>query len=131
MGRRRTVRRRYARGVGFTGDPQVELPPERVAELVREEGITQLVDVREPYEHEAGRISGARHVELERLAGEADSIDRARPVVFYCRVGARSAMATQAFRAAGYDAYNLAGGLVAWAERGLPLEPEGGSVAEH
>jgi rhodanese-related sulfurtransferase len=130
MGRRRTVRRRYARGVSSSGDLQVELPPERVAELVREEG-TQLVDVREPYEYEAGRISGARHVELERLAGEADSIDRARPVVFYCRVGARSAMATQAFRAAGYDAYNLAGGLVAWAERGLPLEPEGGRVAEH
>ena len=128
MGRRRTVGRRYARRVGFSGDTQVELPPERVAELVREEA-TQLVDVREPYEHEAGRISGARHVELERLAAEADSIDRTRPVVFYCRVGARSAMATQAFRAAGYEAYNLRGGLQAWVNAGLPIEPEAGRVA--
>jgi rhodanese-related sulfurtransferase len=116
--------------VGNPRDTQVELRPERVAELVREEA-TQLVDVREPYEHEAGRISGARHVELERLAAEADSIDRTRPVVFYCRVGARSAMATQAFRGAGYEAYNMEGGIQAWADAGLPLVPEGGYVAEH
>ena len=40
-------------------------------------------------------------------------------------------MATQAFRTAGYDAYNMSGGITAWAQRGLPLEPEGGTVAEH
>lgn len=38
-------------------------------------------------------------------------------------------MATQAFRAAGYDARNLSGGLLAWKERGLPLEPRDGTVA--
>ena len=40
-------------------------------------------------------------------------------------------MATQAFRASGLDAYNLAGGLLAWVEKGLPIEPEDGSVAVH
>ena len=48
----------------------------------------QLVDVREPYEFEAGRIAGSRHIELERLASKADTIDRDRPVVFVCRLGA-------------------------------------------
>jgi rhodanese-related sulfurtransferase len=111
-------------------DPGSELRPERVAEL-HGDGTAQLVDVREPYEWEAGRISGARHVEFGRLTAEAGSIERDRAVVFYCRVGSRSAVATEAFRAAGYDAYNLEGGLVAWVERGLPLEPEDGRVAEH
>jgi rhodanese-related sulfurtransferase len=106
-------------------DLQPELSPRAVAELIDE---VQLVDVREPHEFEAGRIAGARHVELARLAEEADSLDPSRPLVFYCRVGARSAMATQAFRASGYDARNMAGGLVAWASSGLPLE---GRVAEH
>jgi Rhodanese-like domain len=69
-----------------------DLAPKRVAELLGE-GETQLVDVREPYEHEAGRIAGDTHIELERLSGEADSLDRARPLVFYCRSGSRSAMA--------------------------------------
>ena len=42
---------------------------------------------------------------------EAGSIDRERPVVFYCRSGSRSALATQAFAASGYSAHNLTGGL--------------------
>jgi rhodanese-related sulfurtransferase len=105
-----------------------DLAPKRVAELLGE-GETQLVDVREPYEHEAGRIAGDTHIELERLSGEADSLDRARPLVFYCRSGSRSAMAADAFRTAGYDAYNMAGGLEAWVESGLPIEPADGRVA--
>jgi rhodanese-related sulfurtransferase len=112
------------------GDLQQELPPERAAELARA-GDAQLVDVREPYEHEAGRIAGARHIELDQLAEQASDLDRERPVIFYCRVGSRSGVAAQAFRASGYDAYNMAGGLVAWVERGLALEPEGGTVADH
>ena len=116
--------------MGALADLQEDIPPKRAAELVHE-GAVQLVDVRETYEHEAGRIAGARHVELTRLTDEAGSIDRDRPVLFYCRVGSRSAMATQAFRAAGFDAYNLEGGLAAWARAGLPLEPRGGVVADH
>ena len=111
-------------------DEQTELAPERVAELV-ERGEVQLIDVREDHEWEAGRIPGARHIELERLAGRADEIDRDRPVVFQCRLGARSAMATAAFRKAGWDAYNLTGGIQAWADADLPLDPPGGRVADH
>jgi rhodanese-related sulfurtransferase len=96
-----------------------------------ERGEIALVDVREPYEHAAGRIAGARHLELGRLAAEAESIERDRPVVFYCRVGARSALAARAFRRAGWEAYSMAGGLVAWDHGALPLEPEDGHVADH
>jgi rhodanese-related sulfurtransferase len=97
----------------------------------RDSGEIQLVDVRETYEWEAGRIGGARHVELARVAAEAGTIERERPVVFYCRVGSRSGMAANAFRRAGYDAYSMDGGIAAWDEQGLPLEPEDGTVAEH
>ena len=110
--------------------PTTDLTPQRVAELL-EEGAVELIDVREPYEWEAGRIPGARHIELERLAGRSAEIGRERPVVFQCRLGARSAMATAAFRAAGWDAYNLAGGIQAWADAGLAMEPEGAQVADH
>ncbi|MGI8920508.1 MAG: rhodanese-like domain-containing protein [Solirubrobacteraceae bacterium] len=111
-------------------DPEHELEPGRVAELLAE-GSIQIIDVREGYEREAGYIAGSRHIELERLASETQTIDRDRPVVFQCRLGARAGMATQAFRAAGYEAFNLRGGLLAWAKAGLPLEPEGGVVADH
>jgi rhodanese-related sulfurtransferase len=108
----------------------VDLAPERVHEQ-HAAGAIQLVDVREPYEWEAGRIDGARHIELARLASDAETIERERPVVFYCRVGSRSTMAAQAFRRAGYDAYSMDGGLAAWHERGMPLEPDEGEVADH
>jgi rhodanese-related sulfurtransferase len=100
-------------------------------ERLREERDAQLIDVREEHEWDAGRIAGARHVELQQVAAQASTIDRDRPVVFYCRVGSRSAMAADAFRQAGYDAYSLDGGLLRWAGDGRPLDPDGGSVAAH
>jgi rhodanese-related sulfurtransferase len=103
--------------------------PTQVAELLKNRDI-QLVDVRQAHEYEAGRIAGARHLGLGRLAERAEEIDRGRPVVFYCRSGSRSAMATEAFRGAGFDAHNLAGGLLEWRAVGLPLEPSDGRVAD-
>src|SRR3954447_21405427 len=107
--------------------PPVDIEPERVAEL-HDQGAIQLVDVREPYEWAAGHIPGARHVQLNELASRPGAIDRERPVVFVCRVGGRSGMAAAAFRDGGYDAYNLAGGVLAWAGGGLPFD---GEVADH
>jgi rhodanese-related sulfurtransferase len=103
----------------------------QLEELMRERSDLQVVDVREPHEREAGHIPDTRHIELNRLTAEAASIDGGRPVVFYCRVGARSRMAAEAFRTSGYEAYSLEGGLVGWAAQGRPLAPEGGSVADH
>ena len=108
----------------------VDVDADRAKQLI-EDGEVQLVDVREPYEWDAGRIAGARHIELERLASKADTIDRDKTVVFVCRLGARSGMAANAFRRAGWDARSMDGGMEEWAGRGLPLEPEGGHVADH
>ena len=88
-------------------DDEHELDPKEVDRRLREDGWT-VIDVREPYDG-----------------------DRDRPVIFLCRIGSRSGMATQAFRASGYDAYNMRGGITAWVEAGLPIEPEGGQVADH
>ncbi len=111
-------------------DENIEVGPERAAELIRDDAV-QLVDVREPYEVEAGRLAGARHIELERLASQAETIDREKPVLFYCRLGARSGMAANAFRRAGYDARSMDGGLERWHAEGRPIVPEGGHVAPH
>ena len=111
-------------------DPEHDLTPEQVEKML-ESGEADLVDVRESYEWEAGRIPGAQHIELERLASRADAIPTDRKVVFMCRLGIRSAMAMQAFRASGWNAYHLAGGIQAWVDKGLPLEPGDGYVADN
>lgn len=102
--------------------------PHEVAELLQA-GEIQLIDVREPDEHSAGRIAGGRLIPLNQLASEAGTLDRERPVVFYCRSGGRSAMATEAFATAGFQAHNMTGGLLEWDAAGLPLVPDGGYVA--
>jgi len=112
-------------------DPDLEVTPQDVQRRL-DEGGAQVIDVREPYEWDAGHLPGdVRHIELERLSSSAATIDKDRPVVFLCRAGVRSMMAAQAFRRAEYEAYSMAGGVEAWHEAGLPLDPPGGHVAPH
>jgi rhodanese-related sulfurtransferase len=108
----------------------IEVTTEQTARALAEDGA-QVVDVREQYEWDEGRIEGVIHIEMERLASSADRIERERPVIFHCRLGARSAMAAQAFRRAGYDAYSMAGGIQQWANEFRPMVPEGARVADH
>ena len=103
--------------------------PQQVAERLRTGARVQLIDVREDDEYAAGRIAAARHIPLGRLTSEVQTIDSDREIVFYCRSGARSAMATEAFAGAGFDAHNMSGGLLEWSAAGLPLEPDDGHVA--
>ncbi len=106
-----------------------DLSPTQVAELLAR-GEIELIDVRQPHEHEAGRIAGDSLVELSQLAERAAEMPREAAIVFYCRSGSRSAMAAQAFQGAGYDAHNMEGGLLDWVAAGLPIEPAGGYVAD-
>ena len=110
---------------------EIDVDPERVAEWLTEDPVLQVIDVREAYEREAGHIEGTRHIALAELSGLASTIEQERPVIFYCRMGSRSDMAAQAFRASGYEAYSMSGGLRRWAEEDRPLAPEGGVVADH
>ncbi|HEY8304877.1 MAG TPA: rhodanese-like domain-containing protein [Solirubrobacteraceae bacterium] len=111
--------------------PQTDIDPAELVEWMEREGEPQVVDVRERYEREAGYIERSRHIPLVELTARAGEIDRERPVVFYCRVGARSDMAAQAFRASGYTALSMRGGLVRWVDEHRPLSPAGGVVADH
>ena len=110
---------------------QIELDPDQLADWRAREPELQVIDVREPHEREAGRLADSRHIPLVELTAQAPSIERERPVVFYCRVGARSDMAAQAFRASGFEAYSLRGGLRRWTVEGRPLEPQDGYVAAY
>ena len=82
----------------------------------------QLVDCRELYEWEAGRIDGAVHIPLNSImAGAGSELDTDTPVAVICRTGNRSELATMMLQARGYEAYNVAGGMEAWASQGLPF----------
>jgi rhodanese-related sulfurtransferase len=108
----------------------LEVTPEQTQAALADDSA-QVIDVREPYEWEAGRIDGALHLELQQLGANAAKVDTDRPVIFYCLAGSRSAMAAQAFRGVGIDAYSMVGGLQRWHDEKRPLTPDDGVVAGH
>jgi rhodanese-related sulfurtransferase len=87
----------------------------------------QLLDVREPFEWQAGRIEGAVHIPLQRLLdGDMEGLEAGKPVVIYCRTANRSEVARAMLEARGYEAHVMAGGSENWFAQGLPLTtPEG------
>jgi rhodanese-related sulfurtransferase len=114
----------------FPPSDGLEVTPEQTQQAVAD-GTAIVVDVREQDERDAGHIDGSRHIPLQSLSAEAATLPKDTTIVFQCRVGGRSAMAAQALRAAGYDAWSMAGGLLQWDAEGRGLVPEGGTVADH
>jgi rhodanese-related sulfurtransferase len=86
---------------------------------------TVLLDVRTVPEYDAARIAGARLADWYRpeFAELIDDMDRHAPTLVYCRSGKRSADAARLMDALGFvDVHDLAGGIIAWYEAGLPIE---------
>ncbi len=77
-----------------------------------------LVDVREPFEHASANIEGAVLIPMGEILGRLDQLPKDRPIVVQCQSGGRSARVTAALRAKGFDASNLAGGIIAWKRAG-------------
>ncbi len=91
-------------------------------------GQIQLVDCREAYEWEAGRVKGAIHIPLnDIMAGAGQDLDKNRSVAVICRSGNRSELASMMLQARGFEAHNVEGGMEAWAAEGLPFEAADGS----
>jgi len=75
-----------------------------------------LIDVREPWEHEAYSIGG-QLIPMGSLAAAIGSIPRDKDVVLYCEKGIRSVVAIQRLETAGFsNLINLSGGMKAWRE---------------
>ena len=104
----------------FARNPSIT-PDQAAARLAHRQLV--LVDVRQAFEVERGRIHGTIHIPLGELRGRLPELDRDRPIAFLRHSGARSSRATGIAIKAGYDAVNVRGGMIAWRRAGLPLAP--------
>ncbi len=86
-----------------------------------------LLDVREPYEWQAGHAPQARHVPLGELAGTWLPQWSKRRVIVLCRSGSRAADAVRILRSRGAEAYAVTGGMNAWSQAGGPVVSSGGA----
>jgi rhodanese-related sulfurtransferase len=95
--------------------------PDRLVELTSSAGA-QVVDVRATERRGVGFIPGSRHIPTAELSAEAATLGRDRSVVFYGDADDDVIGLTEAFRAAGFTAYALAGGVDEWERSGRALE---------
>lgn len=91
-------------------------------QILLAEGRIRLVDVRTDAEIARGYIGGAVKLPLHLLPLRLHELDAGVPTVFYCQMGGRSAQAAAFAAAQGFtEAYNLQGGITAWAQSGAPI----------
>jgi len=103
----------------------LEIEPRETAERLRSADPPVLVDIREDWELETGRIADSEHVPMSDLGTRLDRY-RQQPVVLYCAHGNRSLRLARALSEAGFeDVLSMAGGITAWAEEGLPVDVPG------
>ncbi len=96
-------------------EDELELSPQALVQRLATGQRLRVVDVREPHELEISRLPFAENIPLEHLWDRMDAFDPDTPIVFVCRTGERSRLAAEEFRRAGYQAWNLRGGINAWA----------------
>jgi rhodanese-related sulfurtransferase len=83
-----------------------------------------ILDVREPHEYQICNIGG-HLIPLGDLPKRVNELDTSKEIVAHCRSGVRSAKAVNFLRQAGFKkVHNLAGGILAWADRVDPNMPK-------
>ncbi|MGE5278722.1 MAG: molybdopterin-synthase adenylyltransferase MoeB [Acidobacteriota bacterium] len=108
---------------GGGGVPEVSV--EELAEMRRRGDDFVLVDVREPHEIAICELPGSVKIPLGALTENLHRLSTADQIVVHCRSGSRSARAVELLQQAGFrKARNLAGGILAWADRIDPRMPK-------
>lgn len=107
---------------GLSGVKQIG-PQEAVMLFNHEDAL--MLDVREPSEWSDGHIASARHIPLGKLKDRLSELEKhkGKPIIAVCRSGNRSGSACALLKKSGFEnLHNLAGGMQAWEQAGLPKE---------
>ncbi len=99
------------------------LSPAMAVKMMNDDEDFVVLDVREPSETKDGKISDAIQIPVSALGKRMVELEKHKdkPVLVYCRTGARSAIACGNLSKQGFSkVYNLAGGITAWQDDHLP-----------
>ena len=96
----------------------VSYSPAEFEKLIKEDKSVQLVDVRRPYEFEAGHIENALLINvldsLTFLDKANAMLEKTKPVAVYCRSGKRSKDAARKLSRNGFIVFDLDSGYLGW-----------------
>lgn len=119
-----------AAGLPVAGDGAVPPAAVQLAPVAAEELINAgaaVIDVREDDEWSAGHAPQAVLIPMSQVEGRLGEVSTERPALVVCRSGGRSNTITQLLTRRGINAVNLAGGMRAWEDAGLPVVTDDGS----
>jgi rhodanese-related sulfurtransferase len=101
-----------------------EVTPKALAGRASTEPAPLLLDVREAWELEIARLPDAVHIPMGQIPDRLAELPHDRDIVVVCHSGGRSARVGQFLQQQGYPrVWNLAGGILAWAEQVDPSLP--------
>jgi adenylyltransferase/sulfurtransferase len=103
-----------------------EITAKELNELISSGADIQLIDVRQPAEHNFARIPGAKLIPLGDIVKRINEIDPTRYTIIHCKMGGRSAQAIRILERAGFKGKlrNLRGGITAWSNEVDPKVPK-------
>ncbi|MEH6576080.1 MAG: molybdopterin-synthase adenylyltransferase MoeB [Amphritea sp.] len=94
-----------------------EISPQGLKQRLDAGAPFTLIDVREPFERAICRIHGSQHIPMAQIADCMSQFQPDQQLVFYCKMGGRSAKVCQQFVELGFkNVTNLKGGILAWAD---------------
>jgi len=77
-------------------------------ELLSKLSKVQLIDIREPYEHEEGHIEGSSNIPMGDFLEKLDELSRTKQIVIYCNTARRSKpVVYMAYKLHNITLYNL------------------------
>lgn len=78
-------------------------------------GQIELIDIREPYEYQAGTIQTAKNIPMGALLQNPDQyMSREKKYYIMCQSGGRSGRTTAALEKQGYQVVDVIGGMSAY-----------------
>lgn len=107
----------------FGSTAQASVQNVTVTDLANAQGDYVVIDVREQWEYDEGRVPGVTLIPLGELESRISEIPSDKPIYVICRSGNRSTTASNILLKAGLkDIRNVQGGTLAWQQAGLAIE---------
>ena len=104
----------------FTPPPTISVS--QAQEKLKGKNKAFLLDVRQASEYKAGHAPGAKLIPLHELRSRLSDLPQNREILVICASGNRSRRATHQLNNAGFNAFNISGGLYAWQRAGFPVK---------
>ena len=104
------------------GSSMPSISAEELGEKLKNTKQVVVLDVRQPEEYREGHIAGSRSIPLGELNKRAGELPKDREIICVCASGSRSRSATKLLVGAGYNAFDMQGGMFMWQRAKLPVK---------